>query len=426
MNKKARLFTTAILIMSIIVMSTGCSILFKKDNEAKPATSKEDLEEQNVFPKEEEAIKGMIDSYFMKLYGQSVESYSENVINGTINQEIREFIAGRTISEGENNPEIGLNMPRYVEMNGMTITSYEVLKDSKRGINSSFIEKRGDAFLYFVKVDLKAKGLSNVKFNEYYVKNEDTGLYEIVKENGADKQIDESEYDVIKVQAKYDVEVIKDGESYKIVTQKEANYKMGLKNRLFTLNNEFLVTIPYLDMDIAEEKSIFETEKAVLEAFSNNFMKLDRERMTLLQEKWSISYLDFMDLISKTEINKADGREIMIADDNYKGKFNINSFPIQLGMQRIKSIDKMDIQVHPGYSKNKKYYFVKFEAKVINSDGLVNKEPVYIYDYTMTLKDDNGSLKVESIKLNELYKKPDPKPTSTPKKVEETKEPIMF
>ena len=188
MNKKARYFTTAILIMSIIVMSTGCSMLFKKDNEAKPATSKEDLEEQNVFPKEEEGIKGMIDSYFMKLYGQPVESYSENVINGTINQEIRELIAGRTISEGENNPEIGLNMPRYVEMNGMTITSYEVLKDSKHGINSSFIEKRGDAFLYFVKVDLKAKGLPNVKFNDYYVKNGDTGLYEIVQEYGADKQ----------------------------------------------------------------------------------------------------------------------------------------------------------------------------------------------------------------------------------------------
>jgi len=62
-----------------------------------------------------------------------------------------------------------------------------------------------------------------------------------------DKVVPEEDYDYIKVTAKYDVEVVKEGDGYKVLTQKEADFKSPLSKRISKLNNEFIEKRQYLD-----------------------------------------------------------------------------------------------------------------------------------------------------------------------------------
>lgn len=402
MNKKLKLLALSTLI-ALTITSTGCSILFKEPT-AEPEPKK--IETPDTNPEEDKKAQKFLEDYFAALYSQPIEKYSENVTKGIIPQNILDFIAKRTIDEGNNNSEIGIHLPRMVEINGLTITSYEILNaNDKLSIESSFIGKKDESYLYFVKIGFKAKGLPNSIFNQYYQQNKDTRLYERIKENGVDKPINEADYDYIKVQAKYDVEIVKDGDAYKVLTEKEANNKPGLHNRLFKLNNEFMERLPYLDMNIASEKKVYDEEKAVIEGFFNNLLKLDRERMILLRPKWDAGYADFMDFISMLGINKLNDSEILFVDDSYKSKFSIDSFPLQINMEKVKSFNSINVIVHPGYSNKNKFYFVSIEAPVTKVNGMIGDEEVYMYDYFVSLKVDNEKLKIDNIKLNEYYRK---------------------
>jgi len=59
--------------------------------------------------------------YFGALFGQNVESYKNNLLTGEIPANIKNYIAERTIKEGDKNPEVGIHFPRFVEVNGMTM-----------------------------------------------------------------------------------------------------------------------------------------------------------------------------------------------------------------------------------------------------------------------------------------------------------------
>ena len=155
-------------------------------------------------------------------------------------------------------------------------------------------------FVYYVKVDLKAKGLTESDFNKYYVRDPMTRMYSLASdEDGDEVEIEEEDYDYIKVRARYDVEVIKEGSDYKILTQREANYKPGVTNRTFILNHDFLTRIPYLSEDIDDEKKIYDDEKALIELYFNNLQTVDKERMNLIRAKWDVDYLEFIDIMKK-------------------------------------------------------------------------------------------------------------------------------
>ncbi|NLD47631.1 MAG: hypothetical protein GX660_10595, partial [Clostridiaceae bacterium] len=120
---------------------------------------------------------------------------------------------------------------------------------------------------------------------------------------------------------------------------------------------------------------------------------------------WQKGLQDFVGFINKAGITKVNETEILFMDDSYKNKFNIDHFPIQINMDRINSLSNISVIEHPGYSFKNKIYFVKFDASVIKSNGMIEDEEVYAYDYLVTLKKENQTLKVDSIKLNEYYKK---------------------
>lgn len=398
MNKNFKLLAFTVLV-AFTITGSGCSLLFKKKTEA-PAPKK--IETPDTNPQEDIKVQEFLQSYFGALYADPVDKYYQNILTGNIPTNIAGFIEKRTIDEGNNNPEVGIHFPRMVEINGMTIVGYEVVKadDGKLQVDASFLGKKEDTFMYFVKVNLRGKALHNSVFNTYYQKNPDTKLYDPVNGQVANEQ----EYDYMKVQAKYDVEVVKDGEGYKIRTQREANLKPGFKKRIEKLNNEFMDKLPYLDMSKAEEKAAYDSEAAVIRALFDNLLMLDKERMTLLKPKWDKDYADFMDFVSKIGINKSNGKEIIFTDASYKTKFGYDSLPLQVNMDRIVSYDSFEVAVHPAYSQNNKYYFVKLNASVIKANGIIDNKESYVYDYLVTLRKDADTMKVDSIRLSEYYK----------------------
>lgn len=74
-------------------------------------------------------------------------------------------------------------------------------------------------------------------------------------------------------------------------------------------------------------------------------------------------------------------------------------------MEKINKIENIEVKIHPGYSSKNKRYFVSFDASIVKSNGMVGVEEVYHYDYYVTLVNSNETIMVDSIKLNEYYKK---------------------
>jgi len=398
MNIKLKLLALSS-VVALLITGTGCSLLFKKKVAPEPEKK---IETPDTNPQEDEKAKAFIAKYFEVLYGQPTQGYSTNLITGSIPSALTEYIAKKTIDEGNNNPEIPISFPRVVEINGMSIVNFGLLSGgSGSAVNSTFIGKQGDSFLYFVKVDLNARCLPNPVFDQYYQLNANTKLYDGI----AGKVPAEGDYDFIKVQAKFDVELVKDGEDYKVKAQKEANYKPILEKRISKLNNDFLIRIKFLDENVEADKTVYEAEKAIIEGLFNNLIQIDKQRMSLLKPLWQKGLQDFVGFINKAGITKVNETEILFMDDSYKNKFNIDHFPIQINMDRINSLSNISVIEHPGYSFKNKIYFVKFDASVIKSNGMIEDEEVYAYDYLVTLKKENQTLKVDSIKLNEYYKK---------------------
>lgn len=400
MNKKLRLFSI-IALVTLTVTSTGCSMLFKKDTEPPAEPAKVETPDTSV--DEDKKVLEILGKYFEAVYSEPFGNYAQNVTTGNIPEKLKTFIAKRTIAEGTGNPEIGIHLPRVVEINGLSIVNYEIIKgkDSKAVIDQGFIGKTGDNFLYFIKMKLKAKALENSIFDQYYVQNATTKLYDMIPGKVATDDL----YESIKAEVKYDVEVALEDGQYKIVTVKESNFKPGIKNRLFKSNNEFMNRLSYLDMDNEEDKKVYESEKAIIEGLFNNLIKLDKERMILLKSKWEISDLEFMNFLNMISVAKVNEKDALFLDQDYKIKFNYNALPLQINMEKINKIENLKVELHPGYSSKNKRYFVSFDASVLKANGMVGVEEVYYYDYYVTLKNNTDTLLVESIKLNEFYKK---------------------
>lgn len=404
MGKRLKALALSAIIVANLVSFSGCDSLFKKTPEVQPEPK---IETPITSPDEDNKVKEMLKDYFSKVYEKPINEYEQNILSGNIPDSISGMIANRTLEEGNNNPEVGIHLPRMVSINGIVALDYDIIiaNDGKALVDAAFVGNTNDIYVYYVKVDLKAKGLIESDFLQYYQKNTDTKLYERIMENDQEKEINEEAYDYIKVQARYDVEVIKEGNDYKVLTQREANYKPGLTKRLFILNHEFLTRIPYLNTQIEEEKKVYDGEKALIELYFNNLLKVDKERMNLIKSNWNNDKLAFVDILQKIGVSSAeDGKSLLLIDDDYKGKFKIESFPLQLNMERLNRYDGFTVSVHPGYSFKNKMYLVSFKAAAVNTNGMIGDETLYQYDYVITMKDVNGTTLIDGVKLNEYFK----------------------
>lgn len=409
MNKKLRLIGVAVIVAANLMVS-GCSIPFFGGKEKKAEEKKVETPVTSI--EEDSKVKALMDSYFKALFKEPVEKYSENSLKGIVPNSIKSMVSARTLAEGDKNPEIGIHLPRMVEINGINMTSYEILnnKDGAAKIDATFIGKNGDSFLYFVKLDLKAKGLYQKEFDKYYVIDDATKLYKRKVENGQPVAIKETDYDFIKVQAQYDVEVLKEDDGYKVTTQREANFKPGLENRQLKLNNDFMARLPYLDVEIADEKNIYENEKKLIESLFTNLTMLDKERMILLRSNWDKGQKEFSDFINKTKVGKVSDKDVLLIEKDYKNKFDYESLPLKINMLRINEVKNIVASIHPGYSQKYKRYLVTFDAGVITTSGMVEDQVIYKYDYDVTLKEVDGVLKIQGIKLNQYLRMPSQKP----------------
>ena len=234
MRKRLKTLALSAIIVANLMSFSGCDSLFKKTPEVQPEPK---IETPITSPDEDNKVKEMLKEYFGKIYEKPINEYEQNILSGNIPDSISGMIANRTLEEGNNNPEVGIHLPRMVSINGIVALDYDIIiaSDGKPLVDASFVGNTDDIFVYYVKVDLKAKGLAESDFLQYYQKNPETKLYERIVEDDQEKEINEEAYDYIKVQARYDVEVIKEGNDYKVLTQREANYKPGLTKRLFIL-----------------------------------------------------------------------------------------------------------------------------------------------------------------------------------------------
>ena len=137
---------------------------------------------------DDQAIKKIISEYFTALYTDAdVGEYNEYSRTGIIPNKIRGFIADKTLKEGDGNPEVGIHLPRYISVNGMTITGYDIIaapndnSDGNMNVMSGFISKNEDNYLYFAKVYAKARVVPDEVFSRSYRKEEDNTYTKVRK-----------------------------------------------------------------------------------------------------------------------------------------------------------------------------------------------------------------------------------------------------
>lgn len=401
-----------ILVLFVLMLNVvGCTP--KKVPEDKAAASQTtEVKKPSVDTAEDNAAKQVLSDFFMKLFADiSVDTYTENTRTGKIPDVIREYIADTTLTEGDGNPEIGIHLPRYISINGMTTIHYNIemlaSDTTKPNITSGFISKSEDTLLYFNKIIVKAKVIPDELFEKWYILQEDN-TYNL------QEKVDTAYIDEMRLEVRYDAELVKKDGGMKVLRAVESNMKPGLKNRLFRMNSESVTRLSYLDISKTadgtsynnkEHGEVYEAEKAVITAFFNNLVALDRTRMNLLSYKWKLGYEEvekYWDALGITQISET-AINLVSLDENYERNYPFSSLPLCNNMEKIKGIQNITVTPHPAYSENLKTYLVNFESIVQRTNGITDEDFLYRYDYLVKLSDANGTLIVEKIKLNEYY-----------------------
>lgn len=403
MNKKLK--TALVGAILTVILLTGCTA----EGNVAQVSEPQSVAKLAVNKEEDTKNKKLISDYFVKMYSEPVANYQKNSETGTIPDELRTFIAKRTIDEGNNNTELGLNFPRYIGLNGSTLITYKPLmepdnKEQPR-INSTFIEEKEGTLLYFVKVGLTAECIPDDMFDVKFKLNESSNTYQKTAE------VSSNVIDEMLIETRYDIELVKEGESYKILRAVESTFKQGARNRLFRYNNDFVTRLTYLNLKkISDNKEyinkengeVYEKEKAAITSFFDNVLSLDSERRTLLVGCWNKNSTDFKNLIQVIGINMdKDKKDILTIDTAYKEKLPKEALLLKNDLNKVKIKDGYQISLHPAYSKLRKWYIVTFVAAVEKKAGVLGNEDDYNFDYLVKLTGQDD-IKIDSIKLNNM------------------------
>lgn len=419
-NRKIR--ATAFLVSAIFILAaTGCALLpagiagGSAGETAAVAATAPPPTDAGLKQEEIKGIRNAIRDYFVKLYAQDIGSYEKNSATGAIPENIRSFIAGRTLNEGDMNPEVGIHFPRYVGINGLTAISYSLI--STKGaegtetpqIEASYLGKKGDSLMFFAKVDLKAGCVPDGVFNANYRQNGTSGAYEKIPNTA----VGEGQIESIKLQASYDIEVVSQDDGYKILSARESSLVPGARNRLSVMNNGFVTRLPYLDItkgqdgktyNNAEDGAVYEKEAAMISSFFENLKNLDGERMSLLRQRWAAGQKEFTDFLSKTGVTKdGESKELMNIGSDYRTRFDIDSFPLQPNMEKITDMKEFSVTPYISYSSKQKVYTVKFTGAVKMINGLIDSTNDYKFNLKVYLSGAGDTLRLSVLKLDEYY-----------------------
>lgn len=357
------------------------------------------------------SAKKLLDEFFTALFSiKSADEYTENSRSGRIPDNIKSFISEKSIREGEGNPEIGIHLPRFISINGMTIIDYDIIllgEEARPDITSGFVAKDGENLLYFCKIVTRVKVVPNEVFE---------AAYSLQNDNTYKKQRDilQEEVDGMRIELHYDVELENNNGELKVSRAIESNFKPGLKNRMFILNNDNITRLPYLDLTRTPDGTAYinpqdgekyEAEKAVIITLFENLAQLDRERMNLLSYKWKQGMNEVKDYWISLGItkNKEGTADIITLTENFNTNYSYDALPLRFNMEKIKGMSNFVVTPHPAYSEKIKWYFVDFDASVQRINGITDEDYLYHYDYLVTLSNNKGTIIIDKIKLNEYY-----------------------
>lgn len=414
MNVNVRSFKSRALAIFLVIIlllaATGCG----KTEE--PVDSPQEVVPSSNIPEDlNNNAKSLISDYFSKLFSNAeVEKFTENTALGTIPASIKPLISDQTIKEGEGNPEIGIHLPRYVSINGLTIIKYDILKSDVEGVNtlitSDFIANNNDTLVYFVRFSAKAFGLSEEEFLEQYAQQQDYTYKKVAETQNAGKVLETSE---MKVELRFDVQIENKEGTLKVLSATESNIKPGIKNRMNILNNRSFSRLPLLDISKADDGSyvnpkdgeIYEADMQAITTFFTNLTVLDKDRMNLLYHKYNQGFGDVVSYFSDLGItkNSETSKDLVDNSSNFNLDFPYKSLPLQEHMRRINSISNFVVIPHPAYTNENKQYFVNFDAEVVRLNGIVDESFYYTYDYLVSVLDKGGSTIIQRIRLNEYY-----------------------
>lgn len=363
--------------------------------------NKEPSEEVNLYVgditfQQEEEIKQVIENYFEVLFSTPLEEYSSNHAVGLIPEELREFIANKTLVEGNNNPGVGIHLPRYVNINDRIIVGYGLGNEGQilQDVEIAYIEEKNEEYLFYVRLDLIAEVVDKSVFESDFRFDSNKNYY-LRADNG-----NSNTNDLIRIRAKYDVKVVQESSGFKILTAKESLTDLPVNQRLNLLNNRFIERLPYLDKTNEADRNIISHETNVIKTFFEEMPQIDMERMKLLRNNWEQGKSEFEVFLNTIRFKT----EYMNLQDNYKTNFNIEDFPLGSNMNRITRITDLSADIHPSYSRNNKIYEVIFHANVEPIGGTGVENSTYRYRYLVQLSGLNDNIVVNSIKLRERYK----------------------
>lgn len=384
----------AILLISVFMIFSGCS--------SQSAKSDKEQKDSGLSDSEKDQATIAVGKYFEKLYGIDVDTCVGAFEKGEVPSDIQPMVSEKTIGLSANS-DIPLHYPRYVQINGKDIVNYTVSKSmGNPEIIVAYMGKVADKQTFFAKVNLKAQYLTDKEFEEKFKR---TSIGNYVKKE-TDTQLDNSSLDELKIQARYDIQVVKEGNQFKILSAKETGVNLPANKRLSKLNNQFLSRIAYFNIKDSEEglikadtedKKSFDNDKKLIENFLKSVCKIDSDGMNLLKNSYQKSKEDFTAYLDKLGVETAP---LSIDGDKYKTKMDYDSFPLRFNMLSIKDITGMDVSIHPGFSKNLHKYIVKFDSSAEMRNGILNDFEKHKYDYTICIKDS----KISEMYLNEVYR----------------------
>lgn len=416
------------LISCVVFVFSGCDILDKLMG--KTTTTKQGAQTPISSSEEDEKAKNLIKDFYAKIYAEPIDVSYKNNVEGNVLDKVAGNISKDTITSKEKTPELPIHYPRFVEINGMTIVGYEVLKKDKNPeINARYYEDKSENtaqpndkqpndkqdkkddkdgekkgyYAYYVDVNLLATVVKNEEFNTYFRYNNQTKLIDKLMDIPKDKA------DTIKIKARYDVLLQRSvsGE-YKIESAIEATAKQNFY-RLNKINNDFITRLTYFNVEDPKDKKEYDAETSLLnDYFRKVMLNTDKEKYSILTNKWNSSPEEFSAYLETLKLLKNDkGQEYLnnlLDKATYKNRFDLKAFPIKPGIEKVKSCE-ITINEHPSFTEKQRNYRVLVLANVDKNEGKISSDSQYIYEITASVTTVGDKLAINSFKLNQFNMK---------------------
>jgi hypothetical protein len=445
---KRKIFFKIVLLFCFILLISGCALIDKFFGKTEKTNQEQQTPVSSI--EEDEKAKTLISDFYDKLFSEPIEvSYKYNV-EGAVPDKVKGMISEDTIASKGNTTELPIHYPRFVELNGMTIVGYEVIKnDNKPNIDAAFYEEKivqdvsseidmssgvnaavvntpaieepavdvanddnddikanpeqnlndKHFFDYYVSVYLLATVVKNDDFGTYFRYNPETRLIDKLSE------IPKEKVDKIRIKARYDVLLFKSvSGDYKIESAIEATAKQN-SYRFNKINNEFIEQVSFFDMQNPKDSKEYQEEtKFLSDYFKIMMLSVDSEKYNILNSKWATSaeeFASYLDILGLLKNSKQDYLKNILDKETYKNRFDIKAFPIKPGIKKVKSCE-ISVNEHLSFMEKQRNYRVLIDANVDKNEGKISSDVQYNYEIVANVSREVDKITINSYKLSQF------------------------